>query len=141
MKEPDDPRAIFAEIASSCPAMRSRALSRTIARRFDSVLRPHGLNSSQFAVLVAVGAAGGGRAGRVAEALSLSPAAATRALDVLERNGWVRSTARTGRMRDVALTDQGQALVIAAYPDWRRLKVAVAAEIGPLPAPDPDGAA
>lgn len=121
----NDPDPRFAEIASTCPAMRSRATSRALAKRFDEVLRPHGLTSSQFAVLVAVGLDGECRANRLAEALSLSPAAATRSLDILERNGWVRSTKRTGRLRHVALTGAGHGLVVNAYPDWRKLRDAI----------------
>lgn len=124
---------IFAEIAATCPAMHSRALSRTIAKRFDNVLGRYGINSSQFAVLVAIGVLGKCRANHLAGTLSLSAAAVTRSLDILERNGWVLSMVRTGRARDVTLTTAGKALVKAAYPNWRCLRDTVRAEIGTLP--------
>ncbi|MEM9168770.1 MAG: MarR family transcriptional regulator [Pseudomonadota bacterium] len=113
-------REIARDVAATCPAMRARALSRRLARRFDDALRPHGLNSGQFAVLVAVEALARARVMDVADALALSRAAATRSLDILERNGWVRSEERNATTRLVGLTDAGRALLVDAYPSWRQ---------------------
>lgn len=130
--------SMFQEIATTCPAMQSRALSRRIARIFDDRLRPHGLSSSQFALLVGIGASGPCRAKDLAASLSLSPAATTRALDILERNGWVRSPERSATARQVALTPTGVALLRAAYADWAKARAEVIQTIGPLPGQMPD---
>lgn len=132
-----DPRAahrLAAEIALACPAMRSRALSRAIARVFDEALRDFDVKSSQFAILVAVEASGGCRPMDLADALSLSRAAATRAADVLERRGLLTSTERAATARRLELTEAGRALLLAAEERWREAASRIAEAIGALPA-------
>lgn len=84
------------------------------------------MNSSQFAILVAVGVSESCRVNALADTLELSRAAATRSLDILERDGLLVSTTRTGRAREVSLTPAGRDLVKGAYPDWRALRDAIA---------------
>ncbi|MEL6121757.1 MAG: MarR family transcriptional regulator [Pseudomonadota bacterium] len=138
-KPSDNPR--LEEIATSCAAMRSRMLQRTIARRFDAALRKHGVNSGQFSLLVAIGLAGQARSKDLGDGLSLSPAATTRALDVLERNGWIATPIKTGRMRVVELTGAGTRLIETAHADWRAANQDVTSRIGAIPRFDTSGEA
>ena len=128
-----DDTQMIQDIAATCPAMHSRALSRSIARLFDEKLRPHGLTSSQFALLVGIGANAPCRAKTLGQSLSLSPAATTRSLDILERNDWITSIERAATTRSVELTPTGVSLLRAAYPDWAAAKAEVADKVGPLP--------
>lgn len=123
-------KSLVQNIANTCPAMRSRAISRKIARVFDEELRQHGINSSQFAMLVAIGISQQCRAKDLANLLSLSAAATTRSLNILERNGWVSSIDRSGKLRSIALSKTGKSLLLSAYSDWEKAKEKVESEFG-----------
>ncbi|MEM1046305.1 MAG: MarR family winged helix-turn-helix transcriptional regulator [Pseudomonadota bacterium] len=123
------------EIAGSCPAMRSRALARAVARVFDEALRPHGIKSSQFAVLVAIGALGQCRPMDIAAELLLSRAAVTRAINVLESRKWIQSTEKAARMRTLELTATGKNLLVQAESQWRMAVERVGKSVEVLPDP------
>lgn len=128
-------RRIASDVAATCPAMRSRALARVVGRVFDEALRPHGVNSTQFAVLIAIAATEESQVKDVADAISLSRPAATRSIDILEGRGLVQSTVRSARFRAVVLTEDGWQLVQAVHQDWRQARDSLAATIGQLPDP------
>ncbi len=112
-------RSFAATLAQHCPAARSRALARAIAQIFDAELRPLGIQSSQLAVLATVAVLSPCRPMDVSERLLLSRPAATRALDTLERSGWIHSDSRTARRRTLTLTLSGAKLLVRTEAPWR----------------------
>ena len=52
--KPDINAVEIAEMANACVLMRTRLVSRVVTGIYDQELRPFGLNSSQFALLVVI---------------------------------------------------------------------------------------
>jgi len=103
-----------------CHCLAARRTARALTRLYDKQLRPHGLRTTQFSVLVALATAGPMRVGALAAALGLERTTLTRSADLLERNGWVASEASDdGRERRMRLTKTGQRKLESAYPAWK----------------------
>lgn len=103
-----------------CHCLDARRTARALTRLYDKQLRPHGLRTTQFAVLVALATAGPIPMGTLAAALGLERTTLTRGADLLERNGWVASEASNdGRERRMRLTRAGRRKLESAYPAWK----------------------
>ncbi len=107
------------EIASSCLGIRARSLSRTLTRIYDDALRPLGIKSTQFNILVAVDAFGPLAPGDIVHSLALEKSSLSRAAETMIARGWLRSDSVGGRATRLSATPAGTALVEAAYPAWR----------------------
>jgi DNA-binding MarR family transcriptional regulator len=92
--------------------------ARAVTRAYDEALRPSGLRSTQFTILVAASIAGGIPLGRLAAILGLERTTLTRNLAAIEREGLVRVASIDGRTRNVQLTQRGSARLDQALPLW-----------------------
>jgi DNA-binding MarR family transcriptional regulator len=94
--------------------------SRAVARRFDAALRPFGLTSGQFSVLMSLKRREAPSMGSVAAWLAMDRTTLTTNLKPLERRELVavRSDDLDKRTRRLTLTAKGNALLIAAAPVW-----------------------
>lgn len=107
----------------------SRALLGIVARSMSGALER--VTVPQFRVLVLLGSLGPQRVGALAELLEVVPSTATRVLDRLERDGWVRRASNVEDRREVAveLTEEGRALVAEVterrYREVRRVLLAM----------------
>lgn len=105
-----------------------------LARRFDEALRPHGLTSGQFSLLMSLNRPEAPRIGELAAFLEMDRTTLTAALKPLERRGLLeirrdRSDARTRRPR---LTDAGRRRLAGALPAWRRTHDQIDAQIAAI---------
>ena len=91
-----------------------------MARHADHVFRPLGLTNGQFAMLLTLHRAAPVTVGDLAKRLTMDPSTATADLKPLGRRGLVvsRSHATDGRVRLVALTDFGRAVLAGAIEFW-----------------------
>lgn len=124
------------EVRDRCLCFRAQRAARALARRFDGVLRRHGLTSGQFSIMMSLNRPEPPRIGDLAEFLAMDRTTLTAALKPLERRKLVvvaRDT-RDARNRRPRLTDAGRASLAAALPDWRRAHDALDAT---LPDQDP----
>jgi len=96
---------------------RARRLARSVTRVYDDHLRPFGLKASQQTVLTVV-AQGAHRPVDIATVLDMEKSTVTRALRLMESNGWI-TVATQGAGRRVALTNTGEALLVASLTPWR----------------------
>jgi DNA-binding MarR family transcriptional regulator len=123
------------KIARECPTIRARQASRVLTRVYDDVLRPLGLQMSQFSVLVQIAAFGeaGATITALAAELVMDRTTLTRNLRPLERAGMLRVAQAPGdaRARVVLLTHRGEKIIDTAYPYWeaafRRVRVVLGA--------------
>jgi DNA-binding MarR family transcriptional regulator len=93
-----------------------------VARRFDAALRPLGLTSGQFSLLMSLNRPEPASIGNVSTLLAMDRTTLTANLKPLERRGLVTVAADDAdkRMRRLTLTPAGRALLGAAVPVWRR---------------------
>ncbi len=123
------------KIARDCPTIRARQASRVLTRVYDDVLRPVGLQMSQFSVLVQIAAYGesGATITLLAAELVMDRTTLTRNLRPLERAGLLRVARAPGdaRARVVLLTHRGEKIIQTAYPLWETALQRVRSVMGP----------
>ena len=112
-----------AHVRDHCLCLAAQRAARTLARRFDEALRPAGLTSGQFSLLMSLNQPRPPSIGAVAALLAMDRTTLTANLKPLERRGLVATTIdpddRRGRL--VALTKGGRAVLRSAVPVWRRV--------------------
>lgn len=130
MEQPTTPTAREIERACVCQAL--RRVARQVSRRYEAALRPVGLKAGQFSILAALLRDEAVPLGRLAEALGMDRTTLTRDLRPLERRGLVASAAGEGdrRVRALALTGEGRALMGRAVPLWERAQEGTRERLG-----------
>jgi DNA-binding MarR family transcriptional regulator len=96
--------------------------ARSLARRFDEVLRPFGLTNGQFSLLMSLNRPEPPPMKPVAALLAMDRTTLTAALKPLERRGLVEVAPDPAdrRSRVLKLTDEGHNLLIGAMPVWEQ---------------------
>ncbi len=109
-------------IRDHCLCLQVQRAARTLARRFDEALRPLGLTSGQFSLLMSLNRAEPARMGSVAGLLGMDRTTLTAALKPLQQRGLVDAATdpEDQRSRIVTLTSSGRSLLARAVPVWKR---------------------
>jgi DNA-binding MarR family transcriptional regulator len=108
-----------------------RKAARSITRRYDAALRPSGLRSTQFNLLVVLDVAGPITITDLAKATAIERTTLTRNLALLARKRWIRTEASDDlRSHRVAITERGLKAALRALPAWRRAQKALAEAVG-----------
>jgi DNA-binding MarR family transcriptional regulator len=118
---PDDiPLAITHKVRDTCLCLHLQRAARALARRFDDALRPTGLTSGQFSLLMSLNRAEPPTMGQVSALLAMDRTTLTANLKTLERRDLVRVIvdARDRRVRRLRLTPAGRKALAAAVPIW-----------------------
>jgi DNA-binding MarR family transcriptional regulator len=112
---------VIAEMACDCVLMRSRLISRVITGIYDQELRPFGLNSPQFALLVVMSAMGPASRAEIGRYHRQDRSTLTRNLKIMLAEGWIEEVegAASGRARPMTLTAAGSDLLRDVGPVWR----------------------
>jgi DNA-binding MarR family transcriptional regulator len=111
---------LIAEVAQHCLLTRTRIISRVVTNIYDQALRPYGVNSSQFSMLVVIAKMRGASRAELGRANHLERSTSTRNLQLLLDQGWVNEQPPThGRSRPIVLSKTGHELLEAAMPAWR----------------------
>jgi DNA-binding MarR family transcriptional regulator len=109
-------------VRDHCLCLAAQRAARTLARRFDEALRPAGLTSGQFSLLMSLNQSRPPSIGAVAGLLAMDRTTLTANLKPLERRGLATTAVdpddRRGRL--VLLTKAGRAALRSALPIWRR---------------------
>jgi DNA-binding MarR family transcriptional regulator len=118
----DLPFELTLEVRDTCLCLHLQRAARAVARRFDAALRPIGLTSGQFSLLMSLNRPEAARIADVSALLAIDRTTLTANLKPLERRGLVRISVEDAdkRTRRLALTPEGRALLNAAVPVWRR---------------------
>jgi DNA-binding MarR family transcriptional regulator len=123
-------RATVAE-ATHCACFSLRKAARAVTQVYDDALRPTGLRSTQFSLLVLLRLAGTVSMTRLAEEAVTDRTTLARNLEVLQRDGLVRVQAgEDARVREVALTRAGIAKLEEAFPYWREAQRSIGRRLG-----------
>lgn len=119
---PVTPYATTLFVRDHCLCLHAQRAARALARRFDAALRPIGLTSGQFSLMMSLNRPEPAGMGSVAALLAMDRTTLTAALKPLERRGLVMTATNPGdrRSRLLALTPEGQCMLAEAMPVWTR---------------------
>ena len=128
----EPPFSTTREVRDACLCLHAQRAARALARRFDVALRPVGLTSGQFSLLMSLNRPQPASIGGVAALLAMDRTTLTAALKPLERRGLVEVAVDEAdrRSRRLTLTPAGRALLAAALPLWRRTQAEVEGLVG-----------
>jgi DNA-binding MarR family transcriptional regulator len=120
-------------VRDHCLCLAAQRAARTLARRFDEALRPAGLTSGQFSLLMALNQPRAPSIGAVAGLLAMDRTTLTANLKPLERRRLVTTMIDPddGRGRLVSLTKTGRTVLRGALPIWRRVHAEIDRELSP----------
>jgi DNA-binding MarR family transcriptional regulator len=118
-------------VRDSCLCLHAQRAARALARRFDLALKPAGLTSRQFSLLMSLNRPQPATLGSVAALLAMDRTTLTANLKPLQRRRLLKATIDTAdrRARLLQLTAAGRKLLSAAVPIWTQLHAAIAAEL------------
>jgi DNA-binding MarR family transcriptional regulator len=117
--------AVIADMGSTCVLMRTRLISRVITGIYDEKLRPFGISSAQFALLVVIYQVEPATRAEIGRLQHQDRSTLTRNLKVILSEGWVEETRNgaDGRSRPIVLTRVGKDLLLKAEPAWQAAQV------------------
>jgi DNA-binding MarR family transcriptional regulator len=128
--KPIDP-AQLKEIGRVCPVANVRKASRKLTQIFDDLFRPIGLLSTQYTVMVHLGALQETTITLLAQVLGMDRTTVTRELEPLIRDGYVVTyQGEDRRVRKIHLTEAGYGKLTEAIPLWEAGRQAVTRQMG-----------
>lgn len=110
---------ITEEINRNCLLTRARRISRVVTGIYDQELRPYGISSPQFSLLVLIARLNGASRAELGRANSQERSTLSRNLALLLEEGWVKELAGAGRARPIVISPIGRAQLKRATPAWR----------------------
>jgi DNA-binding MarR family transcriptional regulator len=121
-KATEVPFATTLFVRDTCLCLHLQRAARALARRFDEALRPLGLTSGQYSLMMSLNRPEPPTIGSVASLLAMDRTTLTAALKPLHRRRLVTVMvdANDRRSRRLKLTPAGRALLARAFPVWRR---------------------
>lgn len=107
-------------VRDHCLCLATQRAARRLGRRFDRAFLPLGLTNQQFSLMIPLSVPQPMPMGRLADFLAMDRTTLTAALKALEKRGLVARIAdeKDRRIRRLALTETGRALLTAAWPIW-----------------------
>jgi DNA-binding MarR family transcriptional regulator len=114
-------------VRDACLCLHAQRAARALARRFDVALKPVGITSGQFSLLISLNRPEPPNLGSVAALLAMDRTTLTANLKPLERRGFVETAAdpTDGRVRLLRLTPAGRAVLAEAVPIWTDVHAAI----------------
>lgn len=114
-------------VRDTCLCLHAQRAARALARRFDIALKPAGITSGQFSLLMSLNRPEPPNLGNVAALLAMDRTTLTANLKPLERRGLVEMVAdpKDRRSRLLRLTSAGRAVLADAVPIWRHVHAAI----------------
>ena len=121
------PYATTIDVRDTCLCLHLQRAARAVARRFDELMRPAGLTSGQFSLLMSLNRPEPPTIRAIADLLAMDRTTLTANLKPLERRGLVRIKIDRDdrRSRRLVLTAKGRAALIAALPAWQEGHAAI----------------
>jgi DNA-binding MarR family transcriptional regulator len=114
------------EIGRSCVCYNLRRAARAMTKLYDDFLRPSGLRTTQFSLLMAAELRGPVTVTKLAELTVTERTTITRNLTILEKKGFIRIEQGSDRReRKVSLTEKGREALVNALPLWREAQAHV----------------
>ena len=119
------------EIGRSCACYNLRRAARATTRLYDEFLRPCGLRSTQYSILMGTLARGPVTLSKLADMTVTERTTLTRNLTVLEKKGLiVIEPGKDRRERHVNITERGRELLMEAIPRWEAAQAHIEQGLG-----------
>jgi DNA-binding MarR family transcriptional regulator len=114
-------------VRDTCLCLHTQRAARAIARRFDVALKPAGITSGQFSLLMSLNRPEPPNLARVAALLGMDRTTLTANLKPLVRQRLIKTAAdpMDGRARLLRLTPAGREVLAKAAPIWRQVHAAI----------------
>jgi DNA-binding MarR family transcriptional regulator len=108
--------------------------ARILARCFDAELRPLGLTSGQFILLMVLNRQEPSGMVDLASLLATDRTTLVAALKILERRGLVNiaNDSSDRRLRRIRLTPRGRALIMTSVPVWKRTSLEIESRLAEI---------
>ena len=121
---------IARSVAAACLCLHVQRAARALARHFDEVFRPLEITSGQYSLLMSLNRPAP-TMGDTADFLAMDRTTLTAALKPLQRRGLVKVVADADdrRVKRLALTPAGNAVLAKAYALWQEHHGAIEAEM------------
>ena len=118
-------------VPALCPAFNIRAASRIITQLFDEILKPSGLQVTQFTMLIGVYILDTPSINKLAKGLVMDRTTITRSLKHLESDGLIKMVSGDDkRTHFVKLTPKGKSALEKTLPYWEKARTVVSEEFG-----------
>lgn len=110
-------------VRDACLCLHAQRAARALARRFDVALKPVGISSGQFSLLMSLNRPEPPSLGSVARLLAMDRTTLTANLKPLERRELIEilSDGADRRVRRLTLRPAGKAVLAEAVPIWKRV--------------------
>lgn len=120
-------------VRDSCLCLHVQRAARALARGFDNALRPLGMTSGQFSLMMSLNRPEAPTIGAVASLLAMDRTTLTAVLKPLQRRRLIKITTDhlDHRVRLLELTPKGRMLLARAVPVWITTHASVEARLGP----------
>jgi DNA-binding MarR family transcriptional regulator len=114
-----------------CMCANVRRASRVLTQLYDEAMRPLGLRTTQFSILQALSLTGVKLLGDLAEFLGVDSTTLTRAVQLLQKRGWVKvRKGKDRRERWLSLSNSGEAELARLQPAWEAVQKEVHSLLG-----------
>lgn len=123
--------SLKSEVAGQCACEMTRAVSRTITRRYDEALKSTGLRTTQFTILTVIALSKDETLTDLAHTLSTERSTIIRNLKLLERDGYIEMTGSgQGKAHKAKITDKGLEVLAECLPLWHGAQDALKNDLG-----------
>ncbi|MEJ1977948.1 MAG: MarR family transcriptional regulator [Acetobacteraceae bacterium] len=125
---------VIDEISRNCLLTRTRLISRVLTGIYDEALRPFGIGSPQFALLVIIFKIGPASRSEIGRFNHQDRSTLTRNLQLILSEGWVEEIQHPagGRSRPIMLTKAGKDLLHRAASAWAAAQVQAKVVLGEM---------
>jgi len=119
------------EIGRSCACYNLRRAARATTRLYDDFLRPSGLRSTQYSMLMVTRVLGPVTVTKLAEMTVTERTTLTRNLTILEKKGLILiEPGKDRRERQVSITERGLKVLMEAIPLWETAQAHIEQGLG-----------
>jgi DNA-binding MarR family transcriptional regulator len=122
VKKIEDPKSLLKEkallVENTCVSLILRKATRAVTRRFDEILAPSGLRSTQTAILLEVMIYGPIKLTDLATRLVTDKSTMSRNIRPLEDLGYIKKKIVKGRRKHIFITEKGEKILAEVFPLW-----------------------
>ena len=114
-----------------CACASLRRAARAVTQLYDDELRPTGLSTAQFTLLMVLAPGGPVTQGSLGRLLAIDSTTLSRTLRPLEASGWIGfEPGEDRRERRIELTRAGRRMLVSAAPAWHRAQGRLRSRLG-----------
>jgi len=122
---------IAANALHVCLCFGARKAARSVTQHYDRFFDPIGLKSTQFSLLLSIYVLAPVKMTELAHTMVMDRTTLSRNLKPLNNAGYVESSiGRDKRVRELSVSDNGRAILLAAMPVWQQAQERLVRRIG-----------